>query len=71
MPQTTVRSAAVPSSKRLATTLVLESTVVSPGPGQRPPGRSTLAKLVEYEIGLVIGRGGFGHQHLASRGLLR
>ena len=67
MPQTTVRSDAVPSSKRLATTLVLESTVVSPGPGQRPPGRSTLAKLVEYEIGLVIGRGGFGVAHRATR----
>ena len=34
---------------------------------QKPINRSTLARLVEYEIGLVIGRGGFGVAHRAVR----
>src|SRR5918993_229226 len=66
MPSTTRHAAtAATRADRIPTTIVLESVMVSPG--RRPFGRSPLERLVEYEIGLVIGRGGFGVAHRAIR----
>ncbi len=67
MPGTTRRPTATRTrSDRLATTLVLTTTVMPSGQPV-PLAGSTLARLVEYDIGPVIGRGGFGVAHRAVR----
>jgi serine/threonine protein kinase len=60
------QSIAPPAPTRLATTVVGAS-AVGPSSRRKPLNQSTLARLVEYEIGLVIGRGGFGVAHRAVR----
>jgi len=67
VPSKTRRSTrATNAPARLATTLVVPSTVVTAA-SPVPINRSTLARLVEYDIGMVIGRGGFGVAHRAVR----
>jgi eukaryotic-like serine/threonine-protein kinase len=65
MPSTTRRSTATRVKPDKLTTTLVAATVVAPA--LLPPARSTLARLVEYEIGQVIGRGGFGVAHRAVR----
>ena len=65
MPSTTRRSTATRARPDKLTTTLVAATVVAPA--LLPPGRSTLERLVEYEIGQVIGRGGFGVAHRAVR----
>jgi serine/threonine protein kinase len=60
------QSIAPPAPTRLATTVVGAS-AVGPSSRRKPLNQSTLARLVEYEIGLIIGRGGFGVAHRAVR----
>lgn len=52
------------TTKRLATTLVLETTVFSAA-REAQPARGGPARQVAYDIGAVIGRGGFGVAHRA------
>lgn len=63
---TTTRRPTPRPATALPPTLVVASTVVPPSTA-RSVKRSTLARLVEYEIGEVIGRGGFGVAHRAVR----
>ena len=66
MATTTRRSGVeLPRVERLATTLVLQTTVFTTG--HPAPARTTPPQQVAYDIGTVIGRGGFGVAHRAIR----
>ena len=64
---TTVGRAAAATARvtRLATTLVLKTTVFTRG--HLAPRKPTAPVRVEYDIGAVIGRGGFGVAHRAMQ----
>ena len=72
VPAGTARGSAAVRAARaaLAPTLVLQTTLVTRG-RPLPAGRAAMAGEIAYDIGTIIGRGGFGVAHRAVRRSVR